>query len=186
MSVPFELSDNILQKAALKEYDFTIGDFSLCSPCNAIGWTWNTLPQKPSSGSPSIHSLLRKLLENPHLCASIKHLSFSGDPGTIEPINEREIKVVEDLVHGAQFPLAPLWIDALNLGNINIFVALILPQLPNLQTLHLDQDFFASSQFLGLLFQHALSSIQSSSRPATISRAYFRQCAHNSIVECRA
>lgn len=101
MSVPFELSDHFLQLAALKEDDFTIGDFSLCSPCNAISWTWNTLPQKASSGNPSIHSLRRKLLENPHLRASIKRLSFSGDPGTIERINEREIKAVEDLVHGA-------------------------------------------------------------------------------------
>ncbi|MCJ1347572.1 hypothetical protein MMC31_005797 [Peltigera leucophlebia] len=175
--LPSEISNHILQLAAVKEKDkddFTIGDLSLGSPSNAISWTWNTPHPKPSSGNPSIHRLLRKLLESPHLCASIEHLSFSGDPGTIERINEREIKAVEDLVNGAQFPLAPLWIDALNLGNINVFVALVLSQLPNLQTLHLDQDFFASSQFLGLLFQHALSPIQSSSRPVSIF-----SCLHN-------
>ena len=35
--------------------------------------------------------------ESPHLLASIKHLSFGGDPGTIlERTKEREIKAVED------------------------------------------------------------------------------------------
>lgn len=146
--LPTELSNHILQSVAGKEKDkddFTLGDFSLCSPCNAISWAWITSPQKQASGNPSIHLLLRKLLESPPLCASIKNLSFNGDPGTTEQINGRDVKVVENLVHGAQFPLAPLWIDALNLGNINVFVVLVLLQLHNLQTLHLDQDFFANS-----------------------------------------
>lgn len=164
--LPTELSNHILQLAAGKEndeVDFAMGDFS---PCNAINWKWNS-PQESSTGNPSIHLLLQKLLESPQFCASIKHLSFSGDPGTTKPFNMCEIKAGEDLVRGAQFPLAPLWIDALSLGNINVLVALVLSQLPNLQTLHLDQDFFANSQFLGLLFQHALSPKQSSSWPVS-------------------
>lgn len=148
-----------------------VDDLSLCSPCNAISWTWNT---SPHDSNPSIHLLLRKLLKSPHFCASIEHLTFSGDPGTIERIDERDIKAVENLLHQAQFPLAPLWIDALNLGNINVFVALILSQLSNLQTLHLDEDFFANSQFLGLLFQLALSPNRSSVRPVSSF-----SCLHN-------
>lgn len=100
----------------------------------------------------------------------VNRQSFYSSPATKtlgKPINMCEIKAGEDLVRGAQFPLAPLWIDALSLGNINVLVALVLSQLPNLQTLHLDQDFFANSQFLGLLFQHALSPKQSSSWPVS-------------------
>lgn len=164
--LPTELSNHILQLAAGNEndkVDCAIGDFSIC---NAIKWTWNS-PQEPSTGNPSIHLLLRKLLDSPQICASIKHLSFSGDPGPRKPISVGDIKAGEDLVRGAQFPLAPLWIEALSLGNINVLVALVLSQLPNLQTIHLDQDFFANSQFLGLLFQHELSPKQSSSWPVS-------------------
>ena len=113
-------------------------------------------------------------MESPHLCASIEHLTFSGDPGTIEGIDERDIKAVDNLLHEAQFPLVPLWTNALSLGNINVFVALILSQLSNLQTLHLDEDFFANSQFLGLLFQYALSPNRSSVRPVSSF-----SCLHN-------
>lgn len=147
--LPPELSNSILGLAGRKENvndDCRVDDLSLRSPCNAISWTWNTSTHEPTSSNPSIHLLLRKLLNSPHLCASIEHLTFSGDPGTIEGIDEGDIKEVENLLHQAQFPLAPL--NALNLGNINVFVALILSQLSNLQTLHLDEDFFANSQFL--------------------------------------
>lgn len=134
--LPPELSNSILRLAGRKENvndDCRVDDLSLCSPCNAISWTWNTSTHEPSSSNPSIHLLLRKFLNSPHLCTSIEHLTFSGDPGTIEGIDEGDIKAVENLLRQAQFPLAPLWKNALNLGNINVFVALILSQLSNLQ-----------------------------------------------------
>lgn len=50
------------------------------------------------------------------------------------------------------------WIDALEMGNVNVFVALILSQLSQLQMLHLDADFITDNEFVGLLFKHVLSS----------------------------
>lgn len=150
--LPPELTNQISRLAGRKENgndDCRVDDLSLCSPCNAISWTWNTSPHEPTSSNPSIHLLLRKLLKSPHLCASIEHLTFSGDPGTIEGIDERDIKAVENLLHQAQFPLAPIWIDALNLGTSTYLLLLFCRNSP----ISKYEDFFANSQFLGLLFQ---------------------------------
>lgn len=128
---------------------------------DTINWTWAPI-QKALSSDPPISQLLLMLLENPDLGARIKHLSFSGefalrnqDAAPIR-LSEREMKTVQDMIHEAQFPMASMWIKDLELGTINVFVALVLSQLVGLQTLHLDADFMTDTQFLGLLFKHAL------------------------------
>lgn len=54
-------------------------------------------------------------------------------------------------------------------GNIDIFVALILSQLPQLQTLHLNVDLITDNRFIGVLFKHALSSNNQSSARRCLS-----------------
>ena len=64
------------------------------------------------------------------------------------------------------------------MGNIDAFVALVLSQLPQLQTLHLDVNFFTNNRFVGLIFKHALSSnSQSSTRRCLSAFAHLRHVA---------
>lgn len=56
------------------------------------------------------------------------------------------MKALQDMILEMELPMAPLWMEALELGTINVFVALILSQLINLQTLHLDVDFFMGTK----------------------------------------
>lgn len=135
-----------------------------------IDWTWCSPTQNGPSSHPPIHRLLLQLLANPGLAASVKHLSFSGRfairtqaPAPIK-LNKRDMKALQDMILEMELPMAPLWMEALELGTINVFVALILSQIVNLQTLHLDVDFFMGTKFLGLLFRHALLSNHESAR----------------------
>lgn len=102
-----------------------------------------------------------------YFCTLIEYLTFNSNLDTIEEIDKRNIKAVENLLNQTQFFLAPLWIDVMKLGNNNVFVALILPQLSNLQTIYLNKDFFANNQFFSLVFQFALSPNRSSIWPVS-------------------
>ena len=84
------------------------------------------------------------LLANPDLAALVKHLGFSGryavrgqDATTIQ-LNKRNMKAVQDIIFESQLSMEPVWMKAVELGTINVFVALLLLQLVNLQALHLD------------------------------------------------
>ena len=165
---------SFLQLSQVKDEDITalpqnskpLHDLALLLPSfETINWIWNSPIQKALSSNPPIHRLLLTLLANPDLAALVKHLSFSApynvpNQGATPPIqlNEREMKAVQDMILEAQLPMEPAWTQALELGSINVFVALVLSQLHNLQTLHLDADFFTETKFLGLLFKHALLS----------------------------
>ena len=74
------------------------------------------------------------------------------------------MKAIQDMIHEAQFPMESVWINALELGTINVFVALLLSQLTGVETLFLDAEFFTDTKFLGLLFKHVLLSNQGSAR----------------------
>ena len=165
---------SFLQLSQVKDEDITalpqnskpLHEFALLLPSfETINWIWSSPIQKALSSNPPIHQLLLTLLANPELAALVKHLSFSApyhvrNRGATPPIqlNEREMKTVQDMILEAQLPMEPAWTQALELGSINVFVALVLSQLHNLQTLHLDVDFFTETKFLGLLFKHALLS----------------------------
>lgn len=76
------------------------------------------------------------------------------------------MKAMQDMIHEAHLPMESLWISALELGTIHVFVALVLSQLTDLKTLYLDVDSLTDKKFLGLLFKHALLSNQSDTRGA--------------------
>lgn len=167
-----------IQQCQVKEGDITtlsqesmlVQKLALRPSSETIDWTWCSPTQNGPSSHPPIHRFLLQLLANPDLAASVKHLSFSGRfairtqaPAPIK-LNKRDIKASQYIILEIELPMAPLWMEALELGTINIFVALILSQLVNLQILHLDVDFFMGTKFLGLLFRHALLSNHGSAR----------------------
>lgn len=197
LTLPGEILNPILLKG-----DFTSQDLSalsrVCKPLRqltlprlyeAIVFNWSTA----SSGTPKIHFFLRSLLETPCLSALVKHFRCIGgknkgvryakqSPGTLweegatKTLEDGElVKMAKDVVHTADLPEPLLWIDALETGNIDAFVALILSQLPQLQTFHLDVDFITNNRFIGFLFKHALSSNnQSSARRCLSTFAHLR------------
>lgn len=77
----------------------------------------------------------------------------TGATNTLE--DEELIKTAKDVVYTAESPEPLLWIYALEMANIDVFVALILSQFRQLQTLHLDVDFITDNRFIVLLFKHA-------------------------------
>ncbi|MCJ1349545.1 hypothetical protein MMC31_007786 [Peltigera leucophlebia] len=147
-----------------------VQELALLPSSVTINWTWGSPTQNALSSDPPIHRLLLLLLANPNLAALVKHVSFSGrypirNQGAAPiQLKKRDMKAVQDMILETQLSMAPVWINALELGTINVFVALILSQLVNLQTLHLDADFFMDTKFLGLLFKHALLSNEGSAR----------------------
>lgn len=154
---PADEHNPILQRRQVKEEDITVLSqdptpvrptlvrelATLPASFETINWTWDN-----SSSKPPIQQLLLILLLNPGLGASVKHLSFSrrytvrnGGVAPIRP-NEREMKAIQDMIHEAQFPMESVWINALELGTINVFVALLLSQLTGLESLYLDAEIF--------------------------------------------
>ncbi len=197
LTLPGEILNPILLKG-----DFTKQDLSalsrVCKPLRqltlprlyeAIIFNWTTA----SSETPKILFFLRSLLEKPYLSALVKHFRCIGrkkegiryakrSPGTLweegemKTLEDGELfKMAKDVVLMADLPEPLLWIDAMEMGDIDVLVALILSQLPQLQTLHLDVNFLTNNRFIGFLFKHALSSNnQSSTRRCLSTFAHLR------------
>lgn len=136
-----------IQKCQVKERSITtlsqesmlVQKLALPPSSETIDWTWCSPTQNGPSSHPPIHRLLLQLLANPGLAASVKHLSFSGRfairtqaPAPMK-LNKRDMKALQDMILEMELPMAPLWMEALELGTINVFVALILSQLVNQQ-----------------------------------------------------
>lgn len=103
-------------------------------------------------------------MENRHLDTYVKHLSFDGQspmviwtPGKQPKLTDGELKMMEEFIHAAELPLETLWTAELKKGSVNVFLALIVSQLFNLQTLRLRLDFHTDTNFVGLLFKQRLS-----------------------------
>ncbi len=191
---------SIQQQCLVKDEDISalsqdlklVNEVALFLPSfKTINWTWGSPASNAPSSDPPVHRLLLMLLANPDLAALVKHLSFSGSCGirnedaTPKQLSERDMKAVQDMILETQLPMERLWMKALELGTINVFVALILSQLVNLQTLHLDAVFFMDTQFLGLLFKHALLSNQGSARSVSTFPAQDIQLADTHSAYCR-
>lgn len=139
---------------------------------NSLEWTWNSVPRYGKLSSPPVHLLLRSLVENRQMGAYVKYLNFSTScrlsskrsPGSLWEQGEQpkctvdELRVLKDYVHELELPSKTLWTTALETGNINVFIALVLSQLTNLRTLHLSTECHVDTPFLGLLFRRALIS----------------------------
>lgn len=141
------------------------------SICSTITWEWNTIPRA------RILHLLRAILQCPELASNIQRVSvvsslkrsenetWKGDPRDGQDGNPQDLKGFSDVVEQsqsiiskAQFPEAPKWNEALQNGNSYAYVAVLLSQLHNLQSLRLDYSFVWKSGFPGLMLKHALFS----------------------------
>lgn len=138
-----------------------------------ISWEWNTVPRA------RILHLLQAVLLCPKLASNIQHVSIFSSPRYVrledwknDPRDGQDesswnqgfeglsniIEHSQSIVNKAQFPEASKWNEALQMGNSYAYVAILLSQLHNLQSLDLDYSFVWKSGFPGLMLKHALIS----------------------------
>lgn len=132
-------------------------------------------------------ALFRVVHQRPDVAAHIRHVSMipsrmeyptddsedeweppliDGDWKELAAFYHEDVAAARKIVIRAQFPAIETWIHALENGNPYAFVAVLLSQLPNLQSLRLDYSFVWQSGFPGLMIRHALLSAP----PDTLSR----------------
>ncbi|MCJ1347110.1 hypothetical protein MMC31_005331 [Peltigera leucophlebia] len=127
------------------------------------------------TGNTQIHFFVQSLLKNSHLCALVKHFSCVGEPnmevlyadrspgtfweeGVTKTLEDGKLVIkAKEVLFLENLPQPLWWIDALEMGNVNTFVALLLSQVLQLRTLHLDAHFITDNELIGLLFKHVLS-----------------------------
>lgn len=124
-------------------------------------------------------TLFRVIHERPDLASQIHHVSMipskleypaemqiqkwnppqiDGDWNQLASLFQNEVNVAKDIITKAQFPSLANWIYALENGDPYAFVAVLLSQLHNLQSLQLDYTFVWQFGFPGLMMRHALLS----------------------------
>lgn len=72
------------------------------------------------------------------------------------PLFEDVVQKGTDIVHRAQFPDADEWTQALYNGNAYVYVAVLLSQLPGIETLQLDYSFVWIGGYPGRMVKHCL------------------------------
>lgn len=138
---------------------------------SSITWEWNTIPRA------RILHLLRAVLQCPELASNIQGISVlsslervQGEKWKSDPRDSQDeslqglegfsdvVEQSQSIINKAQFPEASKWNEALQNGNSYAYVAVLLSQLHNLQSLRLDYSFIWKSGFPGLMLKHALFS----------------------------
>lgn len=133
-----------------------------------ISWTALHKNVNSSSCGRPIHLLLRSVLESPRLGAFVWYfelgptaeaLTTGPSPNSLwepgEEIFKSNIKkMVRELVYRSFLPQPARWIAALEVGNVNAFLALMATRFPSLQRLDLGVDYLIDGGFLGLIFRH--------------------------------
>ncbi|KAJ5478934.1 hypothetical protein N7530_004443 [Penicillium desertorum] len=114
---------------------------------------------------PPITQLLRTLISRPHLAAYIKTLHLAGKTPTLAslvsyirtiPVSIAELNEHIAFIRKTRVPYIDLWIQELQQGTINAFVALLLAQLPNLRCLYLSPAFTQRSEIIGMVLRSAI------------------------------
>lgn len=132
--------------------------------------SWSALHKNVNSSSCGrpIHLLLRSVLESPRLGAFVWYFELGPtaealitgpSPNSLwEPGEERFKsnikKMVRELIYRSFMPQPARWIAALEVGNVNAFLALLATRFPSLQRLDLGVDYLIDGGFLGLIFRH--------------------------------
>ena len=108
----------------LSQESMLVQKLALPPSSETIDWTWCSPTQNRPPSHPPIHRLLLQLLANPGLAASVKHLSFTGEfaiptqaPAPIK-LNKCDMKALQDMILEMELPMAPLWMEALEMGTI--------------------------------------------------------------------
>lgn len=139
-----------------------------------ISWTWHPIPVR------RLFLLIRAVLNNPKRTSHIQHVHLLSDQKVAptqfwkSPVcatdNTKDIISFKDIVQWAstiiehaKFPDGQVWVQELEDGNPYAYVSVLLSQLHNLRSLHLDHSFIWQSGFPGLMLHHALFSLETTS-----------------------
>ena len=128
---------------------------------SSIHWTWT------GDGYPPVHLLLRTILLRPDLANHTRSLVLAGARSDRKGSRLLPMKMSVpkaslagpiEFGKGINVPHGDDWIRALQNGELGAFVAVLLAQLPNLESLEMVPDFSGDALFLGLVFRSALAS----------------------------
>ena len=139
-----------------------------------ISWTWHPIPVR------RLFLLIRAVLNNPKRTSHIQHVHLLSDQKVAptqfwkSPVcatdNTKDIISFKDIVQWAstiiehaKFPDGQVWVQELEDGNPYAYVSVLLSQLHDLRSLHLDHSFIWQSGFPGLMLHHALFSLETTS-----------------------
>jgi hypothetical protein len=117
--------------------------------------------------TPLIVPLLRIIIRKPTLADLIQSVHLSGSDFELSPtyhnhpnpllqVTDMDVNSLVQCVQGMNVPYSQLWIEGLTSGNMAAFVALLLSQLSNLRSLHIEPNFTRKSHLVGMVFQSAL------------------------------
>ncbi|EEP82610.1 predicted protein [Uncinocarpus reesii 1704] len=117
--------------------------------------------------TPTIIPLLRSLLRRPLLASFVRNLVLLGDDFETSlhhyrrevpklPVAEMDLEEFAESIRETNVPYGDSWIQKLQAGEMDAFVALLLSRLPNMRGLYLGPNFTAKNQLVGPMFHSAL------------------------------
>ena len=167
-----------------------------------IRWKW----QKDTPQQPPIHLLVRTVMSRPRLAMFIEHLDLGGikprtawktcpyrprsylpagpstsiyDTESLSSFSHKEMNAIEESSLWSCLTSKDLWLQELRRGEVDIFVAVLLSQLPSLKRLTLGSDFQRDTPFIGEI----ISSSNSGSTPKQLFPALESVTYSNDIVQ---
>ncbi|CAG8092130.1 unnamed protein product [Penicillium salamii] len=157
------LSSSDLQAASLVNRDLRIMAEPFLYAC--IKWTWT------ASQTPPITQFLQFIVQRPEVASFVHELIISGDHFDCEwhdyKYQSQKLQVSEDVtnqlvryVESIDVPYTKDWIQELHAGSMDAFTALLLSQLPNLNYLHLSENFVRESRWIGMILRSSLCESQ--------------------------
>ena len=131
-----------------------------------VNWTWD----EDAKDDSTVQSFLRSILERPQLALMVKHIQFRGfkfsDWLHLE-LGDHVMQLARNIIARVGYPIADKWMFGLQYGSLVVIIALVLSQLPNLESLEVGRFFLDETLFCELFHHAAVSSpLRESSFPA--------------------
>ncbi|CAG8371532.1 unnamed protein product [Penicillium salamii] len=153
------LSPSDLQAASLVNRDLRILAEPFLYAC--IEWTWT------ATQTPPIAQFLQFIVQRPEVASFVHELIMSGDLFDCKwhdyKYQSQKLQVSEDITNqlvrhakSIDVPYTKDWIQELHAGSMDAFTALLLSQLPNLNYLHLSENFVRESRWIGMILRLSL------------------------------
>ncbi|KAL3487813.1 hypothetical protein BJX62DRAFT_240649 [Aspergillus germanicus] len=133
-----------------------------------VRWNWQEGRENPTSppGPPPITQLLRTLIARPQLASYIIDLHMEGTAygrheyrrvfATIPVPGPDELDGLTSAIQRTRVSFCETWIGEVRCGSIDGLVALLLSQVLNLKSLHLEGDFTRQTALIGLVLRAAI------------------------------